>query len=141
MLQNGAVVLSVLSLCLFVTLVCFGQMVGWIKMPLGMKVGLSPILGPGHIVLDEDPAPPTERGIATSHFLARGQMAGWIRILLGMEVGLSPGDIVLDGDPAPPTERGTAAPSRLVDTWVAHLSNAYLLLVFIVVHLFGVVTD
>jgi len=45
------------------------------------------------------------------------------------------------GPSSPPTERGTAAPSRLVDTWVAHLSNAYLLLVFIVVHLFGVVTD
>jgi len=29
-------------------------MVGWIKMPLGTEVGL----GPGDIVLDEDPAPP-----------------------------------------------------------------------------------
>jgi len=29
-------------------------MVGRIKMKLGMQVGL----GPGHIVLDEDPAPP-----------------------------------------------------------------------------------
>jgi len=29
-------------------------MAGWIKMPLGMKVGL----GPGHIVLLGDPAPP-----------------------------------------------------------------------------------
>jgi len=28
-------------------------MVGWIKMKLGVEVGL----GPGHIVLDEDPAP------------------------------------------------------------------------------------
>ena len=53
-------------------------------------------------------------------------MAGWIRILLGMEVGLGPGDVVLDGDPAPPRRRG---------------ATAELLLVFIVVHLFGVVTD
>ena len=30
-----------------------GQTAGWIKMPLGMDVGLSP----GHIVLDRDPAP------------------------------------------------------------------------------------
>jgi len=30
----------------------------WIKMPLGRKVGL----GPGHIVLDEDPAPPPKKG-------------------------------------------------------------------------------
>jgi len=29
-------------------------MAGWIKMPLGIEVGL----GPGHIVLDGDPAPP-----------------------------------------------------------------------------------
>ena len=33
--------------------VCCGQTAGWIKMALGMEVGL----GPGHIVLDEDPAP------------------------------------------------------------------------------------
>ena len=31
-----------------------GQTARWIKMPLGMKVGL----GPGHIVSDRDPAPP-----------------------------------------------------------------------------------
>ena len=42
--------LSVLS----VTLVYCGQTAGWIKMPLGMEVGLDLF----HIVLDEDPAPP-----------------------------------------------------------------------------------
>jgi len=31
-----------------------GQTAGWIKMPLGMEVGI----GPGHVVLDGDPAPP-----------------------------------------------------------------------------------
>jgi len=41
--------MSVLS----VTLVHCGQMVGWIKMKLGMQVGLCPV----HIVLDGDPAP------------------------------------------------------------------------------------
>jgi len=41
---------SVLS----VTLVYCGQKVGWIKMKLGMLVGL----GHGHIVLDGDPSPP-----------------------------------------------------------------------------------
>ena len=47
--------LSVLS----VTLAYCGQTVGWSKMPLGMEAGL----GPGHIVLDEDPAlpPPKKR--------------------------------------------------------------------------------
>jgi len=46
------------SVCLSVTLVYCGQMLGWIKLKLGVKVGL----GPGHIVLDGDPAPPTETG-------------------------------------------------------------------------------
>jgi len=46
--------LSVFPVCLSVTLVSCSQSVGWIKMPLGVEVGL----GPGHIVLDGDPAPP-----------------------------------------------------------------------------------
>jgi len=46
--------LSVLS----VTLVYCGQTVGRIKMKLGMQVGL----GPGHIVLDGDPAPVPPKG-------------------------------------------------------------------------------
>jgi len=49
--------LSVLSV-LSVTLVYCGQMVGRIKMKLGMRVGL----GPGHILLDGDPASLTQRG-------------------------------------------------------------------------------
>ena len=51
--------LSVLSV-LSVTLVYCGQTVGWIKMRLGIEVGL----GPGHIVLDGDPALPAQRGTA-----------------------------------------------------------------------------
>jgi len=47
------VCLSVLS----VTLVYCGQTVGWIKMPLGVEVGLSP----GHIMLDQDPAAPRKK--------------------------------------------------------------------------------
>ena len=74
-------------------------MAGWIKMPLGMKVGL----GPGDFVLDEDPA-------QLSAHVYCGQTAGWIKMPLGMELDLGPGYIVLDGDPAPPPERGTAAP-------------------------------
>jgi len=38
----------------FLAHVYCGQTAGWIKMALGMEVGL----GPGHIVLDGDPAPP-----------------------------------------------------------------------------------
>ena len=37
----------------FLAHVYYGQMAEWIKMPLGTEVGL----GPGHIVLDGDPAP------------------------------------------------------------------------------------
>jgi len=75
-------------------------------MALGMEVGL----GPGHIVLDGDPA-----GLAlhkkahNPHFSAHfysGQTAGWTQMPLGMEVDLSPGDIVLNGDPAPPPLMG-----------------------------------
>jgi len=44
--------LSVMSV-LPVTLVYCGQTVEWIKMKLGVEIGL----GPGHIVLDGDPAP------------------------------------------------------------------------------------
>ena len=41
-----------------------GQMAAWIKMPLGMEVGL----GPGHIVLDGDPAPlPKNAHIPPTH--------------------------------------------------------------------------
>ena len=43
-----------LSVCLSVTLLYCGQTVEWIKMKLGMDVGLDP----GHIVLDGDLAPP-----------------------------------------------------------------------------------
>jgi len=70
-------------------------------MPLGMEVGL----GPGHIVLDGDPAPPPEKEAQPHHFSAHvyyGQTVGCIRIPLGMEVGLSLGDNVLDGDSATP---------------------------------------
>jgi len=49
-----SVCLSCLSVCLCVKLLYCGQTVEWIKMPLGMEVGLSP----GHIVLDRNQAPP-----------------------------------------------------------------------------------
>ena len=96
---------SVCPVCLSVTLVYCAQTIGWIKMKLGMEVGL----GPGHMVLDGDPAPLPKRGTAPmpqfSAHVCCGQAAGWIKMPLGMEVGLGPGpgpgDIVLDGDPAP----------------------------------------
>jgi len=80
--------------------VCCGETAVWIKMPLRTNVDLSP----GHIVLDEDPAPPTKNGHSSPQVSAHvccGQMAGWIKMPLGREVDLSPGHNVLDGDRAP----------------------------------------
>jgi len=67
-------------------------------MKLGMEVGL----GPGHIVLDEDPATPPPKGHSLppqfSAHVCCGQTAGWIKMKLGSEVGIGPGDFVLDGE-------------------------------------------
>jgi len=55
--------------------VCCGQTAGCIKIPLGMEVGL----GPGHVMLDGDPAPPPpERGTATPTFRPRSTVAKWL---------------------------------------------------------------
>jgi len=71
------------------------QKAGWIKMPLGMDVGL----GPGHIVLDGYLAAPPKMGQSpqfSAHVCCgqRGCQAGWIKMPLGTEVGLGRGDIV-----------------------------------------------
>jgi len=77
-------------------------------MALGMELGL----GPGHIVLDEDPAPlPKKEAEPPSQFSAHfycGQTARCIKMPLGVQVGLSPGDVVLDGNPAPSPKKGGA---------------------------------
>ena len=54
-------------------------------------------LGPGHIVLDGDPAPVPQKGAEQPQFSVYvycGQTAGWIKMLLGMEVGLGPCECV-----------------------------------------------
>ena len=79
-------------------------------MKLGMQIGF----GPGHIVLDGDPAPPPPKGQSPPQFSARiccSQMAAWMKMSLGMELGLDPGDFVLDGDPAPPSQKGGGPPN------------------------------
>ena len=84
-------------------------MAAWIKMSLGMELGL----GPGDFVLDGDPAPPRQKGGVAPIFSAHvdcGQTAGWMKLVLGMEVGLSPGDFVLDGDLAPLPQKGWSPP-------------------------------
>ena len=91
---RSVVWLSVLP-ALSVTLVHCGQTVGWIKMKLGTQIGL----GPGHMVLDGDPAPPPLKGHSPlfSANARCGQTAGWIKLPVGMEVDLGPFDVVLDG--------------------------------------------
>jgi len=77
-----------------------------------MKLGVQVGLGPGHIVLDGDPAPPSSKEAQPPIFLAHiccGQMAGCIKMPLGREIGLGPSDSVLDGDPAPPPHKGGRA--------------------------------
>jgi len=80
-----------------------------------MKVGL----GPGHIVLDWDPAlPPTlQKGTPLPIF----SLWLWSNSLMGQDATWydgrpRPGNIVLDADPAlpsPPPPRGTAPSKRL----------------------------
>jgi len=59
-------------------------------MPLGTKVRL----GPGYLVLREDPAPLPKKGTELhpqfSVHVHCGQTAGWIKMALGTEVGLGP---------------------------------------------------
>ena len=102
--------LPFLFLSQFSAHVCCGQTAGWIKMPLGMEVGLTP----GHTVLDGDhhpkghstPVPPPE----FSAHVSCGQAAGWIKMPFGREINLSPGNNVLDGDPTPPSKNGAQHP-------------------------------
>jgi len=70
--------------------------------------------GPGHTVLDGDPAAPPPKGHSPPQFSAHiccGQIAGWIKKQHGMEVG--PGDFVLDEDPAPLPKKGAEPPQFL----------------------------
>jgi len=92
-----------------------------------MEVGL----GPGHIVLDWDPAPLTKKGNYPqfSVHVCCGQMAGWIKMPLGTEVDLGPGDIVLDGNSACPQSDSTPQfwPTCCVAKWL-HGSRCHLVL-------------
>jgi len=87
----------VLYVRLSVTLMYCGQTVRWINMNLAWRIDL----GPGHTVLDGDPAPrKMDTAPQCSAHVRCGQTTGWIKMPLGTEVRLGPGDIVLDGDPS-----------------------------------------
>jgi len=73
-------------------------------MPFSTQVSL----GPGHTVLDADPAP-SQNGLSSPQFSAHvlwpNGWIGWIKMKLRTEVGLGPGHIVFDGDPAPSPQK------------------------------------
>ena len=48
----------------FLAHVCCAQTAGWIKMPLGVEVGLEP----SNVVLNGDPAPPVQKGLKPPYF-------------------------------------------------------------------------
>jgi len=72
-------------------------------------------LGPGHTVLDWNPAPQTGNSPQFSPRVCCGQIAGWTKMPLGMDVDLGPDDIALDGDSAapPPLQKGEGEHSTL----------------------------
>ena len=87
------------------------QTAGWMKLILGMVVGLSP----GDFVLDGDPVPFPQKGAEppsqfSAHFYC-GHTAACIKRPLGIELGLGPGDFVLDGNPAPRSPKGAQTPN------------------------------
>ena len=101
-------VLSCLS-CLSVTLVYCGQTVGRVKMKLGMQVGL----GPGHIVLDGDPAPPPPKGSPPIFGPYLLQPNGWIdQDATWYRDRPRPRRLCLRRVPRPPPQKGDGASPR-----------------------------
>ena len=93
-----------------------------------MKLGVEVGLGPGHSMLNGDPAP-QKRGTAPNFWPNDrcGQTAGWTKMPLGMEVDVGPGDFVFDGDPTAP-EKKTHPPHPIFgpsllwpNGWMDHL--------------------
>jgi len=96
-----------LSVCLSVALMYCGQTVGWIKIPLGREVGLSPC----HIVLDGDPAPP-QKGHSSPPFF--GPCLLWPHSWMDEDTTWyggrpRPRQYCVKWGPSSPTERDTAA--------------------------------
>jgi len=86
-------------------------------MALDIEVGL----GPGHTVLDWNPAPLPKRGrsplpnFRPMSIVAKrlhGSRWPWIKMALDTEVGLGSGYIVLDWNPAPLPKKGAESPPQ-----------------------------
>ena len=93
---------------LSVTLVYCGQMVEWIKMKLGMGLGLSPETW--HGIRPQSRPPKKGHSPQFSAHVYCGQTAGRIKMPLGTEVGLSPGNFVFDRDPGLHPKKGHSLP-------------------------------
>jgi len=106
--------LSVLSVCLSVlsvTLVHCGQTVACIKMKLGVQVSL----GPGHIVLDGDAAPPPPKGHSPPIF---GPYLLWPNGCMDQDATWYGGRpwtrrLFVGWGPSSPREKGTPTPPNL----------------------------
>ena len=72
-----------------------------------MKLGIQVSLVPGHIVLDEDPAPP-EKGTEPPNFRPMSIVAK------RLDGSRFPSDIVLVGDPAPLSTKKGAEPVSIM---------------------------
>ena len=79
---------------------CCSQMAAWIKMPLGMEVGL----GPGDFVLDWDPLPSPEKGGAPKFS---------VHVYCGQTAGMDQDGIWHGGRPRPRTHCVRWGPSSL----------------------------
>jgi len=89
--------------------ICCGQMAAWIKMSLGMELGLGLV----NFVLDGDPSP-SPKGVEPAKFSAHvycGQTAGWAKLVLDTQVCLSTGDCVRWG-PRLPAQNGAEPPAN-----------------------------
>jgi len=102
-----------------------GQTAGWIKVALGMEVGLGQAtlywMGTQLLSPKKGQSPPILAHVCC------GQTAGWIKTPLGTEVDLGPGHFVLDGFPAI-GERGTAVPLFSAHAYCGHGRPSQLLL-------------
>jgi len=89
-----------------------GQMAGFIKMPLGMEVGLS--REPRRLCARRGPSLPPKKGAQPppqfSAHVYCGQRAGCFNMALGMAVSLGPGYIVLYGTQLPSPQRRQMPP-------------------------------
>jgi len=95
----------------------------WIKVPFGTGVGL----GPGYIVLHEDPAP-LKKGHTTPSFRPMSVVdkrldGSRFKMPLDREVDVGSDEIVLHGDPAPPKGHSPQFSAHVCcGQTVAHLS-------------------